>query len=55
MVTGGKPIPRWCQVGSLSCDGDRLEAYPTVVVGRYLDCKIWELPEDLSLALDVIP
>jgi hypothetical protein len=21
-------------------DGDRLEAYPTVVVGRYLDCKI---------------
>ncbi len=36
-------------------DGDRLEAYPTVVVGRYLDCKIGELPEDLSLAMDVIP
>ena len=32
-----------------------LEAYPTVVVSRYLDCKIWELTKDLSLALDVIP
>ena len=41
---------------ALGChDGDRLEAYPTVVVSRYLDCKIWELTEDLSLALDVIP
>jgi hypothetical protein len=50
MVTGWKPIPRlWCR------DGDRLEAYPTVVVSRYLDCKIWELAEDLSLAMDVIP
>jgi hypothetical protein len=36
-------------------DGDRLEAYPTVVVRRYLDCKICELTEDLSLAMDVIP
>jgi len=50
MVTGWKPIPR------LGCrDGDRLEAYPTVVVRRYLDCKIGELAEDLSLAMDVIP
>ena len=41
---------------ALGChDGDRLEAYPTVVVSRYLDCKICELTEDLSLALDVIP
>ena len=55
MATGWKPIPRWRQAGSLSCDGDRLEAYPTVVVSRYLDCKICELTEDLSLALDVIP
>jgi len=36
-------------------DGDRLEAYPTVVVSRYLDCKIGVLAEDLSLAMDVIP
>jgi hypothetical protein len=50
IATGWKPIPR------LGCrDGDRLEAYPTVVVSRYLDCKIWELAEDLSLAMDVIP
>ena len=55
MATGWKPILRWRQAGRLSCDGDRLEAYPTVVVSRYLDCKIWELTEDLSLALDVIP
>jgi len=32
-----------------------LEAYPTVVVGRYLYCEIGVLPEDLSLAMDVIP
>ena len=32
-----------------------LEAYPTVGVRRYLDCKICELAEDLSLAMDVIP
>ena len=55
MATGWKAILRWRQAGRLSCDGDRLEAYPTVVVSRYLDCKIWELTEDLSLALDVIP
>jgi hypothetical protein len=65
MATGWKPIPRfgvprWRQAGSLShalgcCDGDRLEAYPTVGVRRYLDCKICELTEDLSLAMDVIP
>ena len=60
MVTGWKPTLRWRQAGSLShalgcCDGDRLEAYPTVGVSRYLDCKICELTEDLSLALDVIP
>jgi hypothetical protein len=55
MVTGWKPTLRWGQAGSLPCDGDRLEAYPTVVVSRYLDCKICELTEDLSLAMDVIP
>ena len=50
IATGWKPIPRFgCH------DGDRLEANPTVVVRRYLDCKICELPEDLSLAMDVIP
>ncbi len=69
MVTGGKPTLRWRQAGSLSHDGDRLEAYPTVGVPRWRQAgslshgcgaslsglQNWELTEDLSLAMDVIP